>query len=1085
MDSDLTFLTNEPTRKLSNRLNNLLAKSNQFDCLVGYFYLSGFHLIRSALEPCGKIRILIGLETERQVFEALQKARIQQPLNLYSSTETTEDFTKIVLKQLEAAEETAEVETGIEQFVRWCAEGKIEVRAYDKHKIHAKLYIFTFENQIDAGRVITGSSNLSLSGLHDNLEFNVELKNRSDYEFALNKFEELWKDSVEVTENVVRTVKTESHLAQFSPFELYLKFLYEYFRTELNQPRELDQDYQPSGFNRYQYQHDAVLTAKRIAEEYNGVFLADVVGLGKTYMSAMLAREFDGRSLVIAPPALIDKNNPGAWQNVFHDFGVRGFHVESIGKLDQILKLDLSKFQNVFIDEAHRFRNEDNETYAKLHRICRNKRVVLVTATPFNNRPNDLLSLLKLFQNSRSSTLPNLPNLDNFFRNLNSRLNQFHRIENREDYLKTMRENAREVRERILKYLMVRRTRTEIARFYEEDLKKQNLKFPEVETPQSVYYELSKRENEIFTRTIELITSHRRTPVKRQNNDSEKRESTVEKVRGLSYARYRPLVKEYFRGEPDENTVAAQNNLAGFMKVLLVKRLESSFEAFRKTLERFITVYEKYIEAYKSGYVYVSKKKTNLIFELIEAGDFDTIEKLIEDDEADRYESRDFDTSFFRDLQSDLEILKEIRRDWQTVDRDPKWDKFSFLLQNDSSFRKKKILLFTESKETAEYITRRIADSLDENALCFTGSSNKKQREIVIDNFDARVRSPKDDFRILITTDTLAEGVSLHRSNVVVNYDIPWNPTRMMQRVGRINRVDTKFDKVFTYNFFPSEEGNNEIGLKEAAEAKIEAFIEMLGTDARLLTENEEIKSFNLFDRIASKETLTGESETEEDSELKYLKFIRDVQENQKELFAHIKKLPRKARAAQILPQHGNSLLTYFRLGKLDKFYLANGEKSGSQEIDFLQAVKIVESDSREKAQISRDFYELLKKNQSALDVSLQTDEETVYAPASNRDSATKVIKILKTYRKKDFESFTDTEENFWQTAIDSLENGAVAKKTVNTIFKEIKNETEVRKILETLKRRIAFNDFVNEEKPDVKVNSEASKVILSEYLLA
>ena len=365
--------------------------------------------------------------------------------------------------------------------------------------------------------------------MHDNLEFNVELKNRSDYEFALEKFEELWKDSVEVTESFVRTVKTESHLAQFSPFELYLKFLYEYFRTELNQSRELDQNYQPDGFLRLQYQHDAVLTAKRIVEEYGGVFLADVVGLGKTYMAAMLARELDGRSLVIAPPALTDKNNPGAWQNVFHDFGARGFHVESVGKLDEILKQDLSKYHYVFIDEAHRFRNEDNETYEKLHKICKSKvklpngalkdkGIILVTATPFNNRPNDLLSLLKLFQSSRNSTLPNLLNLDNFFGNLNKRLRVFHRINDRENYVKTMRENAREVRERILKYLMVRRTRSEISNYYGEDLAKQNLKFPEVADPQAVFYELSNRENEIFTRTIERI------------------------ARQISYSRYRPLI---------------------------------------------------------------------------------------------------------------------------------------------------------------------------------------------------------------------------------------------------------------------------------------------------------------------------------------------------------------------------------------------------------------------------------------------------------------------------------------------------------------------------------------------------------------
>jgi superfamily II DNA/RNA helicase len=1067
MLSDLTFLTNEPERKLAARLNDLLAKSKRFDCLVGYFYLSGFYLIQKSLEPCEKIRILIGLETEREVYEALQRAKIQQSLNFRSSAETVKKFNQIVLKQLEQAEETVEIESGIEQFVRWCAEGKVEVRAYDKADIHAKLYIFTFDStQINKGHVITGSSNLSYSGLHENLEFNVELKDSRDYEFAATKFEELWHDSVEVTDDFVRTINTESHLAQFSPCYLYLKFLYEYFRTELNQPRELDQEYQPEGFIRFQYQHDAVLTAKRIAEEYNGVFLADVVGLGKTYMAAMLARELEGRSLIIAPPALIDKNNPGAWQNVFNDFGVRGFHAESIGKLDQILKLDLSKFQNVFIDEAHRFRNEDNETYAKLHRICKSKtsdgnakRVILVTATPFNNRPNDLLSQLKLFQDSRNSILPNLPNLDNFFRNLNNRLRTLNRVHDREEYLRVMRDNAREVRERILKYLMVRRTRNEISRFYEEDLQKQNLRFPEVEAPQSVFYELSERENEIFTRTIERITKQ------------------------ITYSRYRPLT--YLPKETlDENVIAAQDNLAGFMKVLLVKRLESSFEAFRRTLGRFISAYDRFIDTYEKGFVYVSKKKTTLIFELIEAGDTDAIERLIEKEEAERYDAASFTSNFISDLRNDLRVLLAIQEDWKQIYRDPKWEKLRYLLESDKTFHNAKLLLFSESKETAEYLCRRIADELNEETLCYSGASKKSLREDVINNFDARVRHPLNDYRMLITTDALAEGVSLHRSNIVINYDIPWNPTRMMQRVGRINRVDTRFDRVFTYNFFPSKEGNDEIGLREAAEAKIEAFIEMLGTDARLLTENEEIKSFNLFERITSKETLTGESGAEEDSELKYLKFIRNIQQHQKELFARIKKLPRKARAARELPAHKGSLLTYFRLGRLDKFYLASAESPFAQEIDFLNAVKILESDSFEQRPVGKDFFALLKKNQYELEQSLQADHETIFAASSNRDAATKLQRRLHVFKEDQMQDFTDTEDRYWQDVIRALKDGAIAKKTVNKVWKQVEKIGDSRGVLEVLKKTISMAELTTETAPPVQKEAKPREVILSEHLL-
>jgi superfamily II DNA/RNA helicase len=1059
MLSDLTFLTNEPERKLSARLNDLLAKSNRFDCLVGYFYLSGFNLIQNALEPCERIRILIGLQTERDVYEALQRAKTQGSLAFQPQAESVKRFKQLVLNQLEHAEETVEVEASIEQLVRWCREGKVEIRAYDKAQIHSKVYIFTFDkSQINKGHVITGSSNLSLRGLHENLEFNVELKDSRDYDFAAGRFEELWNDSVEVTQEFVRAVNSESHLAQFSPYHLYLKFLYEYFQTELNQPRELDQDYQPEGFVRFQYQQDAVLTAKRIVEEYGGVFLADVVGLGKTYMAAMLARELEGRSLVIAPPALIDRNNPGAWQNVFNDFGVRGFHAESVGKLDQILKLDLSKYKNVFIDEAHRFRNEDNETYAKLHRICRKKQVILVTATPFNNRPNDLLSQLKLFQDSRNSRLPHLPNLDSFFNVLNKRLKPFHRVEDRQEYLRVMRENARDVRERILKHLMVRRTRGEISRFYEVDLRKQNLRFPEVEAPQSAFYELSESENEIFTRTIERITKQ------------------------ITYARYRPLT--YPKDALSENVTAAQFNLAGFMKVLLVKRLESSFEAFRKTVGRFISAYAKFIAAYEQGFVYVSKKKTALIFELIEAGEIDAIEELIESEEVERYDAASFKPELIRDLKSDYRVLQAIQEDWTHVHRDPKWEKLKLLLQTDQTLHDSKLLLFSESKETAEYLCQRMIAELEENPLFFSGSSRKSLREEVLNNFDARVRRPKDDYRILITTDALSEGVSLHRSNVVINYDIPWNPTRMMQRVGRINRVDTKFDRVFTYTFFPSKEGNDEIGLREAAEAKIEAFIEMLGADARLLTENEEIKSFNLFSRITSKETLTGETGEEEDSELKYLRVIRDVQDNQKDLFAKVKNLPRKARAARELAPYASALITYFRLGKLDKFYLATADQTMTDELDFLTAARMLESDSLDKMALGKDFFALLKKNQSEFDRSMQADREIVHAASSNRDTATKLLRRLHVIKEDQMQDFTDTDDLFWQDVIQALKDGAIAKRTVNKTWNSVERLGDARGILETLKNNISMAEIATDGDSTFHREAKPREVILSEYLI-
>ncbi len=212
------------------------------------------------------------------------------------------------------------------------------------------------ESDRDVGRVITGSSNFTQSGLVDNLEFNIELKSRTDYEFAKQKFEGLWEEAVDIRDTYVQTIQKKTWLNNtITPYQLYLKFLYEYFKDDLRQTDEVFFKYAPSEFKQLEYQEQAVLNAKKILEEYGGVFISDVVGLGKTYVSAMLASQLDGRTLVLAPPVLLEKANPGSWVNVFSDFRVPADH-ESLGKLEQLIKRGTEKYKNVFIDEAHRIK---------------------------------------------------------------------------------------------------------------------------------------------------------------------------------------------------------------------------------------------------------------------------------------------------------------------------------------------------------------------------------------------------------------------------------------------------------------------------------------------------------------------------------------------------------------------------------------------------------------------------------------------------------------------------------------------------------------------------------------------------------
>ncbi len=241
-----------------------------------------------------------------------------------------------------------------------------------------------------------------------------------------------------------------------TPYELFLKTLYEYFKEEINiDKNEIWEEMLPDGFMNLQYQTDAVVQAKKILDAYNGVFIADVVGLGKTFISAMLAQRLVGRKLVICPPVLKDY-----WERTLQQFDVAA-KVVSLGKLDSIIN-DSDLMQNtkyVFIDEAHRFRNEKTESFQKLHEICYNKKVILVTATPQNNFSSDIAHQIYLFQPKNNSTIiPNQKNLETFFKYLDSKLKNYEK--GSPEYVKILKNNSAIIRDKVLRNVMIRRTRS-------------------------------------------------------------------------------------------------------------------------------------------------------------------------------------------------------------------------------------------------------------------------------------------------------------------------------------------------------------------------------------------------------------------------------------------------------------------------------------------------------------------------------------------------------------------------------------------------------------------------------------------------
>ena len=1051
LSQDTSFITNSDGRTLSDRFNVLLKDTEFFDCLVGYFYVSGFYKLQDALETTKKVRILVGMGIDSQTFKLVEGSTDKN----ISTAEFKKEFIKDIITEMNHSEDRYDVEEGAMKFLDWLIEGKLEIRAYKERKTHSKLYIMTFpEDDKDYGRVITGSSNFTRPGLEKNLEFNVELRDDSDYEFALQEFEKLWESSEPLSEEFVNTLTRKTWLRNdITPYELYLKFIYEFLYEKIwNDKKEMDLGILPPDFKYLDYQRDAVLEAKNILKEHGGVFLSDVVGLGKTYMGALLAKQLKGRTLVIAPPALTGKHNPGGWNRVLKDFEVK-FEVESKGVLDQIVeKYEPNYFQNVIIDESHDFRNEETIQYDYLSKICTGKKVILISATPFNNTPLDLLSQIKLFQPAHNSTLPNpeVKDLEAYFNKLNKKQEIVNKRGNPELSLKVSKEISTDIRDNVLKYLMIRRTRSSISEYYKEDLKKNNMEFPHVNKPEAIIYEFDKYINEVFDETLVLINKN------------------------LTYAKYRPLAAEY-QVNPDSRYFNSQKNMANFIKILLIKRLESGSYAFKKSIQNSINIHENALKALlEKGEFYTSRDYARKLASLIEEDDLDKIEDLINSGKVKKYSREEFTPQFEDDLKNDLEVLKYIKDKWASIEDYPKRKELVNLLNNE--LKDKKVIIFTEFIDTAEDISRLITEECTGNVMLYTGNSGRKEMDDVLLNFDANIpkQNQKNDYRILIATDTLSHGVNLHRANVIINFDIPWNPTKMMQRVGRVQRLDTDFDEIFIYNFFPAPKIEDSIKIKHYAEKKIAMFIELLGNDSQLLTD-EPIVSHDLFVILTSE---IDDTDMEINDELKYLRLMRDIRDNDPELFKKIEKIPKKARVAR--KSENKSVITLLKSDKFKKVYKTT--ENSTEETDFYKAIIELEADKDEKSiGVDKDFYDYLNKNVTAFEEKLNIPQEDRKL-SPNENNILRHINLVLQNR----DVLTSFDIKFLIKVRELIKDGYITKNNAKKINKKLKN-MEVSEdnislvIISILRNNISEEDLKIDTSRNYE-DDEKKEIILSEY---
>lgn len=947
------FFTNQGENTLYKKFEGVfehMQNIEYFKSVIGYFRASGYFAIRKHFPDDLKVKIIAGINVDPFIALA-QKQGLLFNLN---TKDAKEAFTESIQDDIINAKYGRNIEEGIRQLIKDIADGRIEIRAHNSKKLHSKFYIFlspNFNQHNPNGMVIMGSSNLSAQGLglehvEHNYEMNVELRDYDNVKFADNEFEMLWQQSTPILPVDAPGLIKKTYLdATPTPFELYVKFLIEFFGKNIEYDPDSISDIPLKKFKKLSYQVDAVNQGYELLLKHNGFFLADVVGTGKTVMAALLAKKFiinngpKTKILIVYPPTL-EKN----WKSTFKEFRIDDkCHFIANGSLNKIVEgdhnySDKERYDLILVDEAHKFRNHRSQQFENLQVICKSgreniggvegfeKKVVLISATPLNNKPEDIYYLISLFQDIRNSNLGET-NLQKYFYPHTVKYKLL--IQQTPLDLKAIQDIFTDIRDRVVKDITIRRTRTDLLKNdrYRNDLVEQGIIFPKVAEPFANEYELSHDLATLFLDTANSI---------------------IDKSK-IDFFRYQAIafLTEEANNGVYQNAETVSRSLAYIMQTQLIKRLESSFHAFKNSLNKITTSTKQMIDMYERDTVFIAPDLD--ISDLINSGKTDAeieIEILKIDDDKPKnkkFKQADFKKGFIEGLLKDYESLSDLNNRWQAIEdhNDPKWNVFIKLLQSEYFNKEKnelgKLVIFTESADTLNYLTERLKKETDYKVLSITSDNRNREFETIRENFDANYEGTfKNDYDIILTTDVLAEGINLHRANVIVNYDTPWNPTRLIQRLGRINRIGTKAKFIYNYNFYPSEHGDNRINLRQKSLVKLQSSHSTFGEDNKIYTLDEIIDQFNMFE----------EKDDDKDLRTEYLEWLRKFREEHLDHFNTIKKMPLKVRCIRKTDDNERSI-AFLKNGEYKNIYVHENGKSYS--IPFEKAVKIFEAKESEE----------------------------------------------------------------------------------------------------------------------------------------
>lgn len=890
-----TIIDNRSGNTLLAALARLLEQTHKLDVATGTFELGSLLALEGKWQVPQSIRVIMGDETTQRTKKELLQA-LQD-----TSRESIED-----------AKERDDTLTGLDAVRDAIKKDTLAVRVYAKAKFHPKCYLMDVGESAPVDFALVGSSNFTRSGLTRNLELNLMTADQFHVAHLKEWYEDIWKEAENVKDELLGVI--EPHLKDYPPFTVYARSLFEFFAG-----REKGQDAWEIGesviYRKLSlYQRHGYHRALQIASEWNGALICDGVGLGKTFIGLMILERClrdKKRVLLIVPKSVkesvwdanIERLLKPRYRRLLHELLDIRKHTD-FGRDGGIAEDDLEYFKNdkqvIIIDEAHHFRNPRSNRGELFMEIARGKEIYFLTATPINNGLDDLYHLINYFAQNRQDYFSRIRinHLRKYFLENEARIEEqkpnmdaAEAVE-AEDFLRT---------DELLKHILIQRSRK-----YVQDSELETggtAAFPERQKPRVIEYSLRSVYESIYAELKDAFDKDR--PF-------------------LTLAIYNTAA---YSTSPDAQEVQRQKQVIGLIRTLFLKRLESSFKAFEASAEDLLAKMARFLKTHSpetyDAWTTTNRRWWRILQEHIQARL--EREEAEEEDElpgmAPELNPEEFRMQrLLRDVHEDMNILSDFlskiyRRFYieekEGAEEDPKKDdklqKLLDKLQSDTLLVERKVIIFTEFRDTARYLARRLVAAGLDGVEQVDSGRNVQNRESILRRFSPHynclpdseelAEALGDPIRILISTDVLSEGLNLQDASLLINYDLHWNPVRLMQRIGRIDRrVDSEIErrirrpselqgKIYFWNFLPPRELEDLLHLKERLDGKIMRINKTLGIEGALLTPDDPEMSLKEFNR-----RYEGKESIEELMELEQQRIIRD----HPDLWESLGRLPRR-----------------------------------------------------------------------------------------------------------------------------------------------------------------------------------------------